>query len=107
MANVAANRGYYAVYQAELAALQKLDPVALPKTGWQHPTVVKAFNHRLTRKKKIFPSSIIAKVNILEGLRIKADYKAEGVTGQEAQTCFTLANGIVKVIRRKLREKAK
>ncbi len=107
MANAAANRAYYAVNQAELAALQKLDPMALPKTGWQHPTVVKAFNHRLIRKKRIFPSSIIEKVSILEGLRIKADYEAEGVTGQEAQKCFTLASGILKVIRKKLREKAK
>lgn len=107
LCNAAANRAYYAAYLAELAALQKIEPVSLPKTGWKHANVVKAFNHRLIKRKRIFSASIIEKVGILEGLRIKADYRAESVTGQEAQKCFTLASEIVNVIRKELRKKVK
>ncbi len=107
MPNIAATRAYYAAYLAERAALEKLAPLDPKKTRWRHTTVVSAFNSRLIKKKRTFPASIIPEVSILEGLRIKADYEAEGVTGQEAQKCFTLASGILKVIRKKLREKTK
>lgn len=105
MSNCAANRAYYAAYLAELAALQKLDPLKLPQEGWQHPTVVKAFNHRLVKMKKIFTSSMIESVSYLESLRIKADYKPDHVSEAEAKDCYNKARTIVQTIEKRLREK--
>jgi len=92
------------VYLAELAALQKLSPLTLPATGWQHFTVVKAFNHRLVTVKKIFDARVIGQVAQLESLRIKGDYSAENVTGPEAAECVTISRSIVQTIENKIRE---
>lgn len=102
--NCAANRAYYAVYLAELAALQKLSPLTLPTTGWQHFTVVKAFNHRLVTGKRIFDVKVIGQVAQLESLRIKGDYSEESVTGPEAAECVTISRSIVQTIENKIRE---
>lgn len=104
--NCAANRAYYAAYLAELAALQKLSSISLPEAGWQHPMVVKAFNHRLVRVKKVFDAKIVQQVTYLESLRIKADYKIETVSGTEATECYTIAREIVNQIERVLTAKA-
>ena len=85
LTNCAANRAYYAAYLAELAALQKLTSIKLPATGWRHPIVVKAFNHRLVMAKKVFEVTMVEKVGFLESLRIKADYKTESVLQSEAK----------------------
>ena len=105
MNNCAANRAYYAAYLAELAALQKFDPMVLPAEGWRHQNVVKAFNHRLVREKKFFDDDIIADAAYLESLRIKADYAAEHVSETESRDCFKKARKIVQAIGKKLKEK--
>jgi uncharacterized protein (UPF0332 family) len=102
--NCAANRAYYAAYLAELAALQKLAPLTLPATGWQHFVVVKAFNHRLVTQKKVFEAKVIGQVAQLESLRIKGDYSAENVTGPEGAECVTISRSVVQIIENKLRE---
>jgi uncharacterized protein (UPF0332 family) len=102
--NCAANRAYYAAYLAELAALQKFSPLTLPATGWQHFTVVKAFNHRLVTHKKIFDAKVIGQVAQLESLRIKGDYSAENVTGPESAECVTISRSLVQIIENKIRE---
>lgn len=102
MCNCAANRSYYAAYLAELAALQKLDPLKLPDEGWQHPTVVNAFNARLVRKSKTFRAALIEDVSYLESQRIKADYKAEHVSEADAIECYQRATRVVEAIRREL-----
>lgn len=104
--NCAANRAYYAAYLAELAALLKFATITLPETGWKHPIVVRAFNHRLVGGKKLFDAKVVQQVTYLESLRIKADYKTESVSGQEANECFTIARRIVQAIEKKLTEKA-
>ncbi len=104
--NCAANRAYYAAYLAELAALQKLSNINLPETGWQHPTVVKVFNYRLVKVKKIFNAWVVQQVSYLKSLRIKADYKVETVSGTEATECFRIARAIVNQIKRVLTAKA-
>jgi uncharacterized protein (UPF0332 family) len=102
--NCAANRSYYSAYLAELAALQKFAKLKLPAKGWRHPTVVRSFNHRLVRTRKLFEIKIIGQVTTLEALRIKGDYSPENVTGQEAQEGFTIARGIVNIIAQKIGE---
>jgi hypothetical protein len=102
MCNCAANRSYYAAYLAELAALQKLDPLKLPDQGWRHPTVVHAFNFRLVRKAKIFKAAVIEDVSYLESQRIKGDYKAEHVSEADAVECYRRAKRVVEAIRREL-----
>jgi uncharacterized protein (UPF0332 family) len=102
--NCAANRAYYAAYLAELAALQKFAKLSLPEEGWRHPTIVKAFNHRLVRGKKLFESEIIQQVSLLESLRIKADYKTESVSPSEGSECFRVARSIVQAIQKRIDE---
>lgn len=102
MCNCAANRAYYAAYLAELAAIQKIEPLVLPAEGWQHPTVVRAFNHRLIRTKGIFKSWIIEDVSFLETQRVQGDYKTDHVSEVAASECFRKASKIVATIKKEL-----
>ena len=98
--NCAANRAYYAAYLAELAALEKFDPVKA--TTIQHKNIVEAFNARLIQKKKLFDGSIITDVASLESIRVKADYKPDHVTATEARDCVKMAMRVVAAIEAEL-----
>lgn len=102
MCNCAANRAYYAAYLAELAALQKLDPLKSSGDGWRHLTVVKAFNFRLIKKSKTFGRSFLQDVSYLQAQRVTADYKAEDVSDSDAVECYRRAAEIVDAVRREL-----
>lgn len=104
LTNSAANRAYYAAYLAELAALQKLDPVKMPSAGWQHPMVVNAFNYRLIRNRPLFSARVVKDVSYLESARVKADYTSKNINSSEAQQCITLARRTVRAIEEKIRE---
>ncbi len=104
LTNSAASRAYYAAYLAELAALQRFDPLPLPSTGWQHPMVVNAFNHRLIHKRRLFGAGVVTDVSYLESIRVKADYTSKNINGSEAQKCITLATRTVRAIEKKARE---
>src|SRR5207302_4620724 len=71
----AVSRAYYAVFQAEIAALLKLTDFRPPH--WDHGRVQVEFNRRLIHARKVFSTVLRFIHNGMIGRRHIADYEAE------------------------------
>ena len=98
----AANRAYYAAWQAQLAALQKLKPIRKTRGIYKHRSVVEAFQSRLVGKDKPFGVGMISDISKLASLRVKADYETDDVSARDADDCAKICQRIVEGIRKKL-----
>jgi uncharacterized protein (UPF0332 family) len=92
-----ASRAYFAVFQAEIAALIKL--TEFRQNQWGRDRVQEEFNRRLIRARKLFPASRRSIPNDLIGRRRLADYTdqhisvrmAEERLGKSAEMVTTIA----------------
>jgi uncharacterized protein (UPF0332 family) len=91
-----ASRAYFAVFQAEIAALIQL--TEFRQDRWGHNRVQEEFNRRLIRARKLFPSSLRFIHNDLIGRRHIADYKEQHISGRTAERCLQHATGMVTLI---------
>jgi uncharacterized protein (UPF0332 family) len=77
--NSAANRAYYAAFQAAVAAL--IHTEIRPQTGsWQHRFVLSQFSGKLVRRRKLLSADLPATFDRLFRTRIVADYEANSVS---------------------------
>jgi uncharacterized protein (UPF0332 family) len=98
----AVSRAYYAVFQAEIAALIKLTDYR-PRQ-WSHERVQAEFNRRLIRAQKMFPSGLRFFHSDLIGRRHIADYEEERIGLVVAERCVNKARDIVSVVAQVLEE---
>ena len=98
----AASRAYYAVFQAEIAALLKLTDFR--PVWWGHERVQAEFNRRLIRAQKVFPMALRGIHNDLFGHRLVADYEEERTTRVVAERSVRKAREIVLAIARTSQE---
>jgi uncharacterized protein (UPF0332 family) len=81
--NSAANRAYYAAFQAAVAALVRAD--IKPKTGnWQHRFVLSQFSGKLVRRRKLLSAVLRRHFDDLFRTRIVADYEPDKVSARTA-----------------------
>ena len=81
--NSAANRGYYAAFQAAVAALIQNDILPVKK-GWQHKFVSNQLSGRLVRRRKLLPGALPALFDDLFRTREKGDYELDDVSKTDA-----------------------
>jgi uncharacterized protein (UPF0332 family) len=84
-----ASRAYFAVFQAEIAALIKL--TEFRQEQWRHERVQAEFNQRLIQARKVFPVSVRSIHDDLIGRRHSADYTDQHVSARLAEQCLRRA----------------
>ncbi len=97
-----ASRVYFAVFQAEIAALIKL--TEFRQEQWRHDRVQEEFNRRLIQARKVFPASLRSIHDDLIGRRHLADYTAQHVSVRLAEQCLRRAAEMLTAIERILGE---
>jgi uncharacterized protein (UPF0332 family) len=97
-----ASRAYFAVFQAEIAALINL--TEFRQEQWRHERVQAEFNHRLIQARKIFPASLRAIHDNLIGKRHTADYTDQLISARTAERSLRKAAEMVTTIARVLEE---
>jgi uncharacterized protein (UPF0332 family) len=90
--NNAANRAYYAVYQAAVAALTA---AGLQRPEWYHDQVQAAFAGELIRRRKLYPAQLRSVIYDLYDLRIVADYASSHVSHPRCQRAVRRAEEMV------------
>jgi uncharacterized protein (UPF0332 family) len=91
-----ASRAYFAVLQAEIAALIKL--TEFRQNQWGHDRIQEEFNRRLIRARKLFPASLRSIHNDLIGRRRLADYTDQHISVRMAEECLRKAAAMVTTI---------
>lgn len=95
-----ANRCYYAVFQAAIAALIAAD-VTAQRGGrdWDHAFVQAEFIGRLLNRQKIYPASLRPTLSRNQELRNRADYSAQPVSEVRASRALQRSRTFVAAIR--------
>jgi uncharacterized protein (UPF0332 family) len=93
-----ASRAYFAVFQAEIAALIKL--TEFRQEHWRHDRVQEEFNRRLIQARKVFPASLRSIHDELMGKRHLADYADQHVSVRIAEQCLRKAAEMLTAIER-------
>ena len=96
------SRAYFAVLQAEIAALIKL--TEFRQEQWRHERVQAEFNQRLIQARKAFPASLRSIHDDLIGRRHTADYTDQHVSARLAEQCLRRATEMLTAIERILGE---
>lgn len=98
----AANRSYYAVYQA---AIQALEDAGFQSRGrqasWSHEGLQAAFARELITRRKMYPSDLRAVLLRNQELRLTADYQRHAVTQTQATRAIGRAEVFVAAVRRR------
>ena len=97
-----ASRAYFAVLQAEIAALIRL--TEFRQDHWSHGRVQAEFNRRLIHARKLFPTSVRSIHYDLIGIRHTADYTDQQVSVRKAERCLRKAADMLTNIMRVLEE---
>ena len=92
--NSAANRAYYATFQAAVAALME-QGVGARGASWDHKFVISAFSGKLVRRRKLVPARFRGVLDSLFTARLFADYRADGVGRATARLSVTEARRLV------------
>ena len=92
--NSAANRAYYAAFQAAVSALiqARIRPA---NEDWSHRFVMSQFSGRLIRRRKLLPSALRSTLQELFDRRVAADYSAENVSAGDARGAVKRAARLV------------
>jgi uncharacterized protein (UPF0332 family) len=96
------SRAYFAVFQAEIAALIKL--TEFRQEQWRHDRVQAEFNRRLIHARKLFPASLRSIHYDLVGIRHTADYSDRVISARTAEQCLGRAAEMLTNIVRALEE---
>ncbi len=93
--NSAANRAYYAAFQAAVAAL--IDAGIRPANDdWGHRFVMSQFSGKLIRRRKLLPGSFRLTLNTLFDRRVKADYRSVDTSRRTADDSARQAASLVR-----------
>jgi uncharacterized protein (UPF0332 family) len=97
-----ASRAYFAMFQAEIAALIKL--TEFRQERWRHERVQAEFNQRLIQARKVFPASLRSTHDDLIGRRHTADYTDQLISARTAERCLRKGAEMFTTIERVLEE---
>jgi uncharacterized protein (UPF0332 family) len=102
--NSAANRAYYAAFQATIAALASIG-IEARGGDWSHRFVMQHFSVTLIRSRKVLPSRYRRRLDDVFAARLEADYTADPVAPRLAGAGATSARAIVDAAERVLRSR--
>ena len=98
--NNAANRAYYAAFQAAIAALQRAG-IQPRSDQWGHEFVPAQFDGVLIYRRKLYPTDLRGTLEHTYTLRAKADYGEDLVTQTEASRALRRTRLFVQTIQAK------
>jgi uncharacterized protein (UPF0332 family) len=93
--NACASNAYYAMFWAAIAALVHQ---GFKQTEWSHGGLREIFSRELVVKRRIYPAKFGEWLKDAYDLRVKADYKLEGVSAKAARRIFHHAQEFVRAI---------
>jgi uncharacterized protein (UPF0332 family) len=99
--NSAANRAYYATFQAAVAALIE-HGVGPRGASWDHKFVISEFSGKLVRRRKLVPPKYRGVLDSLLTARLFADYRADSIGRGTARRSVTDARRLIKELARVL-----
>lgn len=102
--NNAANRAYYAAFQAAIAALRAAGVEPPIPRYWAHDYVLREYCCRLAREGGDYAPSSAAVFKALLDERLKADYEVELISRASGERALTLAREFVEAVRQRLGE---
>ena len=92
--NSAANRAYYAAFQASISLL--IEHGIRPRgRSWEHRFVMSEFSGKLVVRRKVAPSELGGKLELLLTARLVADYGQDNVSRREASRLVHQAGAFV------------
>jgi uncharacterized protein (UPF0332 family) len=95
----AANRAYFAAFQA---AIRALETQGIKRDEWTHKGVHNDFVQLFVRRRKVVPASFVATLPNLMQLRHAADYQEAGVSQRQAERAVRSANEFVATLTREV-----
>lgn len=90
--NNAANRSYYAAYNAAIVALLR---AGIMRPRWMHDDVQATFAGQLVARRKLYPSDMRRVLSDLSAIRLRADYEPRSVSRATAESCVRLAERFI------------
>jgi uncharacterized protein (UPF0332 family) len=99
--NASANRAYYAVFQAALAALANVSVITVEERV-SHERVQALFARELINRRKLYPSDLKSHLLDLHKVRETADYKMAKVSAKESSRQLKKAKEFVQAVSSKL-----
>lgn len=91
----AANRAYFATFQAAICALEKQ---GIKRNEWTHKSVHNAFVLLFVRRRKIVPASFVSALPSLMQFRHIGDYQQPGVSQRQAERAVHLAQEFMELL---------
>jgi uncharacterized protein (UPF0332 family) len=95
--NNTANRAYYAVFQAAIAALQQAG-IQPARDAWSHEFVPAQFDGVLINRRHLYPTELRGVLSRNAGIRLSADYDEDPVTKTEASRALRRSRTFVHAI---------
>jgi uncharacterized protein (UPF0332 family) len=100
--NSAANRAYYAAFQASVAML--IEHGIRPRGfAWDHRFVIGQFSGKLITRRKVVPARLTGTLDVLLKRRLRADYRPAAVSQRETRDSNAKAADLLKTLSEKLR----
>lgn len=98
--NSAANRAYYAAFQAAVAAL--IDNDVRPGENWEHEFVASQFSGKLIWRRKLIKAEFRNVLERLFEVRVDADYRPDPVSVQRSERAVATARAFLEEVENKL-----
>jgi uncharacterized protein (UPF0332 family) len=95
--NNTANRAYYAVFHAAIAALQRAG-IRPARDEWSHEFVPGQFDGVLITRRKLYPTELRGVLSRNAAVRLSADYDEDPVTRTEASRALRRSQAFVRAI---------
>ncbi|MDQ1301559.1 MAG: hypothetical protein QG637_1481 [Chloroflexota bacterium] len=101
--NNCANRCYYAMFQAAIAALiaAGIRPAGV-RAQWEHAFVQARFAGVLVKRRKLYPSELARSFELAQSARLTADYGIGSISEKEAGRALSKARVLVTGVQEQL-----
>jgi uncharacterized protein (UPF0332 family) len=101
--NNCANRCYYAMFQAAIAALiaAGIRPAGV-RTQWEHTFVQARFAGVLVRRRKLYDSDLATAFDAIQSARLTADYETGNISAKGAERGLDKARRFVSDVKERL-----
>ncbi len=93
--NSSVSRAYYSMYQAAQVALET---AGLTRAEWTHGGLQASFAGELTRRRKLYSSFLARDLNVVQDLRLTADYRDADVSRRQAARALEKARGFIEQV---------
>lgn len=95
----AANRAYFAAFQAAICALERQ---GVKRNEWTHKGVHDNFVQYFVRRRKVVPASFMGALPGLMQLRHRADYREPSVSQRQAARAVELAEEFMNILTKEI-----